>query len=231
MAPNSDWLRDPLMIIGESHVEYFNPRGLNSTLKDDWESFHFSTRLKLEGAVYFCSQVLGAISLPTSLGLPLLAHRMLEWYVDAFFFELQSAYDILLQELNVVYASDLSLDVEAVRWERIKTKLNDSLCQYMESERQSLWFRKLRQHRNRAAHHHHLPQASWSIGFGGKPWDSTEHQNYMAYINPDTRQQEIEDVKECSNYLRKMLSHLHRVWELMKQDFDSPASNESEEQQ
>ena len=68
-----------------------------------WQSFHSATRLKLDGADFFCRQVLGAASMPDDLGLPLLAHRLLRWYLDAFFFELLSAYDTLLQELGVVY--------------------------------------------------------------------------------------------------------------------------------
>ena len=229
MVIDYDWLRDPIMIVTEGRFEYLNLR--NSSLKDDWEGFHYSTRLKLEGAVYFCSQVLGTVSLPTRLGLPLLADRMLEWYVDAFFFELQSAHDLLLQELNVLYASDLGLDVEAVRWESIKDRLPKELCQYMESEWQSLWFRKLRQHRNRAAHHHHLEQASWSVGFGGKPWDATEHKNYMAYIDPEKGEMALEDVEECRIYLKKMLTYINNVWERMKQEFDVPASGDPKDQQ
>ena len=84
MAEIEDWIQDPLKSCKLKSPKDDRQNGL-------WYSFHFATRLKLDGADYFCRQALGAASMPYDLGLPLLAHRLLEWYLDAFFFELMAA--------------------------------------------------------------------------------------------------------------------------------------------
>ena len=113
---NEDWLQDPLRTTEGSSYRWRKLKSSDERQNDLWYSFHFATRLKLDGADYFCRQTLGAASMPDDLGLPLLAHRQLEWYLGAFFFELVSAYDTLLQELNIVYAYDLALRPKDVRW-------------------------------------------------------------------------------------------------------------------
>ena len=218
MPRNEDWLKDPLMEIGKGSYQFHKLKSLNDEQNDLWHDFHFSTRLKLDGADYFCRQVLGAASRPNSLGLPLLAHRQLEWYLDAFFFELTSAYDTLLQELNIVFAYDLGLKPENVRWNKIKSKLPRKLAEYMDKERKDKWFRKLHQHRNRGAHHSHVPTSSWSLGWGDKPWHYEEHEINIFYVDPDTEKPQLEDVNVCCDYLSKMVEHIHQVWENMRQE-------------
>ena len=212
MPNTEDWLLDPLMEIGKGSYQYRKRKSLNAKQYDLWQSSHFSTRLKLDGADHFCRQALGAASRPDGLGLPLLAHRQLEWYLDAFFFELMSAYDTLLQELNVVYANDLGLTMEQVRWSTIKDKLPETLLEYMDKERKDKWFRKLHQHRNRGAHHSHVPTSSWRVGWGDEPWHYSEHKINIFYVDPDTEKPQVEEVNVCCDYLSKMVEHIHQVW-------------------
>ena len=219
MVDIEDWLEDPLRKI-ESGI--YNTRKLK-TLKDNqndlWFSFHFATRLKLNGADFFCRQVLGAASMPDDLGLPLLAHRQLKWYLDAFFFELMSAYDTLLQELNTVYAYDLGLKPEDVRWDRIKSKLPNELLNYMEKEREKEWFDKIRRYRNIATHHYLVPTGSSKAGFGDKPLDYSEHQVFMHYLD-DSGNPKDEDIIHCIEYLRRMVKFISHVWAEMALAFE-----------
>jgi len=106
-----DWLDDPLMVYDKEkgHQLYLKPKVKNE-LTAIWQSFHFATRLKLEGSVYFCSQLLGPGRLPDELGLPLLNHRLGMWYSHAFFHELCSAYDTLLQEITAIFNCELALE-------------------------------------------------------------------------------------------------------------------------
>ena len=91
MSDVEDWLHDPLREIKNGSYKSRQLKTSDDKQNDLWHSFHFSTRLKLDAAEYFCRQVLGAASMPDDIGLPLLAHRHLKWYLDTFFFELMSA--------------------------------------------------------------------------------------------------------------------------------------------
>ena len=217
MSNSKDWLQDSLMEIGKGSYQFHKLKSLNDDQNDLWQTFHFATRLKLDGAEHFCRQVLGAASRPYDLGLPLLAHRQLEWYLDAFFFELMSAYDTLLQELNIVYT--MGLIVDEVKWHVIKDKLPETLLEYMDIERKDKWFRKFHQHRNRGAHHSHLPTSSWTVHWGDKPWHYVEHGINIFYVDPDTEKPQVEKVNVCCDYLSKMVEHIHQVWEEIAQEF------------
>ncbi|GAH63495.1 unnamed protein product, partial [marine sediment metagenome] len=84
MPNGEDWLRDPLRKIENGSYKRRKLKNLQDDKQNDlWWNFHFATRLKLDGADYFCRQLLGAASRPDELGLPLLAHRQLKWYLDA----------------------------------------------------------------------------------------------------------------------------------------------------
>lgn len=219
MSSYEDWLQDHLVKISKGSYKYRKLKNSTDKQNKSWQSFHFSTRLKLDGADHFCRQALGAASRPDGLGLPLLAHRQLEWYLDAFFFELMSAYDTLLQELNIVYANDLGLTVEQVRWPAIKDKLPETLLEYMDKERKEKWFRKLHQHRNRGAHHRQIPTSSWTVGWGDKPWHYAEHAINILYVDPDTEKLQVEKVNVCSDYLGEMVEHIYQVWQKMAPSF------------
>jgi len=52
-----------------------------------------------------------------------------------------SAYDTLLQELNVLY--EVNLNIEQVKWKAIKDKLPNNLRDLMKKERDTEWFKDL----------------------------------------------------------------------------------------
>ncbi|HEX73673.1 MAG TPA: hypothetical protein G4N93_00765 [Dehalococcoidia bacterium] len=161
---NEDWLEDPLMEISKGSYQYRKLKSPNDKHNDLWNSFHFATRLKLDGAEHFCRQVLGAASMPDDLGLPLLSHRQLKWYLDAFFFELMSAYYTLLQELNIVFAYYPVFKPEDVNWNTIRGKLTERLTEYMDKEWEKEWFDKVRRYRHMATHHYIVPTGSGKAG-------------------------------------------------------------------
>lgn len=220
MPEVEDWLQDPLRKIeGGSYKSRKLRSPANEEQNDLWRSSHFSTRLKLDAAEHFCRRVLGAASMPDDIGLPLLAHRELKWYLDVFFFELMSAYDVLLQELNFVYCYNVGLKAEDVRWERIKKELPEELVRYLEDERGKDWFKKVRWYRNMAAHHSHLWTGSGTVTTGDKPWDYDEYGLSIYYLD-DTNELKVEKISVCTNYLKKMVNHIHQVWEKMAPEFE-----------
>jgi len=219
MPNGEDWLQDPLRIIEGGSYKSRKLKSHNEQQSSRWQSFHFATRLKLDGADHFCRQVLGAVSMPDNLGLPLLAHRQLKWYLDAFFFELMSAYDTLLQELNIVYAYDLGLKPEDVHWGKIKDKLPPELREYVEEERGKQWFDRARKYRNTATHHYLVPTDTMQTGFGEQPLDYSEHKTYMVYLD-DAGNIEHEKIKARIEYLKNMVRYISSVWEKMAQEFD-----------
>jgi len=165
-----DWLSDRLMVLDGSKgcLTYRKP-GIDDAQARKWQSYHFAARVKLEGAAYFCRQLLGAGSLPIDLGLPLLAHRQREWYLGAFFFELCSAYDTVLQEINIIY--DCGLDRRKVGWRAIEPRLPKTLATMMTSERDTDWFKKMHWYRNTATHHRLIPMGESAAGWGEQTWD------------------------------------------------------------
>jgi len=214
-----DWLQDPLVKIEQRS---YKPRKLKN--QDDersklWQSFHFATRLKLDGAEHFCRQALGAASIPDDIGLPLLAHRQLEWYLGAFFFELMSAYDTLKQELNIVYAYDLGLKPDDVSWGKIKNKLPNTLVKYMGDEWEKDWFYEFRNTRNLATHHYVVPLASSKAGFGEEPLDYDEHTVSILCINK-IENIETKDIIVCIEYLKNMVRYISSVWRKMADKFE-----------
>jgi len=227
MSSGEDWLQDPLMKIDSGSYKYRKLKSHNDKQNDLWHIFHFSTRLKLDGAEHFCRQVLGAASMPHDWGLPLLAYSQLKWYLDAFFFELMSAYETLLQELNIVYAYDLELKPKQVRldagkWElkgKLRDKLPKELLKYMEKELAKEWFKNVRQYRNMAAHHHYVPTDSMTIRWGNKPWDYDKPEVSIYYFD-DAGEVKEERISACLAYLKRMVGHIQQVWQEMAQEFD-----------
>jgi len=221
---DKDWLQDPLT---ETKHRSYKPRKLknqNNEQSEQWEIFHFATRLKLDGADFFCRQALGAASMPDDLGLPLLAHRQQEWYLDAFFFELMAACDTLLQELNIVYAYDLGLKPEGVRWNnksknKFMKKLPEEIFNHIEAERKKDWFCKAQWYRNTATHHYTVTLGSRKAGFGDEPLDYSEHQVSMHYLD-DSGNLKSEDINQCIEYLRRMVKFISHIWTEMALAFE-----------
>ena len=185
---------------------------------EKWQSFHFATRLKLEGATYFCGQLLGAASLHMNLGLPLLAHRQREWYLATFFFELCSAYDTLLQEINILYGYGLSR--REVKWKAVVPKLPESLKEMMSRDRGVDWFKKVHWYRNTATHHQLIPMGESAGGWGEQTWDMDMHEAMIFYIDEQINEPREENITVCKEYLKKMLEHIHNAWSEMGQRFN-----------
>ena len=210
MPNGEDWLEDP--------IKSRRLKSANDKQNGLWHSFHFSTRLKLDGADHFCRQVLGAASMPYDLGLPLLAHRQLKWNLDAFFFELMSANDILLQELNIIFAYDLGLKSKDVYWDKIKDKLPQKVAKCMDEERKKEWFDKIRnKYRNTTTHHRRVPTSSTKTWWGSNSLDSSHHV-YMHYRDKEGNPKR-EEIGVCKDYLNNMVRYINSVWEMMAQEF------------
>lgn len=86
MLNNDDWQKDPLRTIVNGSPKFLELKNPKDNQNDQWQSFHFATRLKLDGADYFCRQALGAASRPYDLGLPLLAHQAIRMVFRGFLF-------------------------------------------------------------------------------------------------------------------------------------------------
>jgi len=212
MVEIEDWLKDP--------IKSRKLKSPDEKRNDLWQIFHFSTRLKLNAAEHFCRQMLGAASMSYDLGLPLLAFSQLKWYLDAFFFEIISAYDTLLQELNVVY--DMGLKPKQVRWANRNTKESKFLSllkaksskvfDYMEKERGKEWFKNVQQYRNMAAHQHYVPTNALIMGYA-------EPQMDIFYLD-DNGNWKGEKISKCRTYLKSMVEHIRQVWQEMAEEFD-----------
>lgn len=218
MLDNADWLQEPFTTVSKTSYKISKPKILDEKLGDLWQTFHFATRLKLEGATYFCRQIFGSTSMPDSIGLPLLAHRQQKWYLDAFFFELVAACDTLLQELNILYLRKSPLDMERVRWENIKNNLPKNLIDYAEKKYQEEWFIKIRRYRNIATHYAYVPTGSMQTGHGNLSFHYDEHKVSLFYIAEDKVTFKEESIEVCETYLKNMVEFVRQIWNIMAQE-------------
>ncbi len=127
-----------------------------------------------------------------------------------------SAYDTLLQELNIVY--DLGLKPEDVKWGATKCKLPETLASYMKAEYEKEWFKKVRLYRNTAAHRSLVPTASAKVGIAGKPWAYILYNLHIQYIDKSGHAN-LEEIKVCTSYLSNMVEHINQVWQEMAKEF------------
>ncbi len=207
MPNDEDWLKDPLREIGKA---CYKPRELKSPLIDGtaWRLFHYSTRLKLKGAKFFCTKVIDTAST---------SEDELRWYLDAFFFELMAACDTLLQEINVVY--NLGIDIDKVSWrtmkdELAKSKLASKLGKYMEEERGKEWFCEVQWYRNLTTHHYRPPITSSRIHGSLHLTDVC-----LQYIDKEG-EIKIKEISICKDYLSNMVNYISSVWGKMAQEFE-----------
>lgn len=212
-----DWLNDALMKFNKRKgcLTYRKPK------KDDtkaglWQSFHFATRLKMEGAVHFCRQMRGAASLPVDKGMYLLAHRQVMWYADAFFFELRSAYDTLLQELNIIYCD---VDKSKVNWGDIKSGLPLRLLEIMEKEWEAKWFKEVRSYRNMGTHQNLVRMEESITGFSEEILDAELDEIRILCIDEQTKTLIRKDIRVSEEYITKMAKHIGNVWSQMGREF------------
>jgi len=214
----ADWLADPLMSIGSQFV--YKELARSTDPDQHWKGYHFCTRLKLEAADYFCRQLLGMSQAPFTSGLPLLAHRQFKWSLDVFFFELVSAHDMALQEINAIYG--MGLEPEKVDWhniERKKDHMPSDLFSHVSKEWGSEWFRKVRDLRNTGAHHSYIWTSELQGGSGDKPWDYDSHEVQLLRLNTKNQEIESEDISACTEYLKRMVFHINGIWNHMAKEF------------
>ena len=208
MLNSEDWLQDPLRIVEGGSPKWRKLKSSDERRNElwEWDSFHFATRLKLDGAKFFCTKVIDIARTPED---------ELEWYLDGFFFELMAACDTLLQELNTVYAYDLQLKPEAVRWNKIKDKLPDELVKYVEEERRKDWFCEVQWYRNTTTHHYHIPKTSL------RRHDPPYSADYvgLGYIDKEGRSK-IREIIICKDYLSNMVNYISSVWQIMAEKFE-----------
>ena len=87
------------------------------------------------------------------------------WHFEAFLSQLYSAFDLMLQELNV--RAGLNIHVEEVTWGRIINALSDDpTVIHLKQVRQEDWFVQVRDARHQAMHHH--PPVFAAIAKGDK---------------------------------------------------------------
>jgi len=205
--PNSeDWLQDPLM----ENRGYRKLKNLDEKQQERWQIFHYATKLKLGGANFFSTKAIDTACMSEE--------NQCRWYLDAFFFELIAAYDILLQEVNTVYAYDLQLEPEAVRWNKIKGKLPNELVKYVEEERRKDWFCEVQWYRIITTHHYRIPISRHRIGWG----HNSPHAKYYVGLQYLGKEGEIkiEEVSICKDYLSNMVNYISSVWGKMAQEFE-----------
>ena len=204
MPNDEDWLQDPIVKNG-GYRKLKSSNAKQDDKQSNWKLFHYSTRLKLNGANFFCTKVIDTAHTPED---------ELRWYLDAFFFELMAACDILLQELNTVYAYDLQLQPEAVRWNKIKGRLPNELVKYAEEERRKDWFCEVQWHRNTTTHHYRTPITS------GRIHGSLHLTNVgLQYIDKEG-EVKIKEISICKDYLSNMVNYISSVWGKMAQEFE-----------
>jgi hypothetical protein len=211
-----DWLKDPLMAIGEGSFAYIETTNIESQVYKSWTSFHFDTRLKLNGADYFLRQLLGSVSRPDRIGSTLLAFHFRQWYLDAFFFELMAAYEILIQELNTIYecgAKAYDRDI----FSKVKRFIPEDLANLLEEEQKKEWFRKLRWYRNSITHRSRNITDDFTLSLGDTPWHYTSYEIHLTYYNERTSEWEREQIGVCETYFNNMTDHIHAVWKKIKE--------------
>jgi hypothetical protein len=173
-----DWLKDPLMIIGKGSFDYLETNNVDSRTYELWTSFHFNTRLKINGADYFLRQLLGATSRPDQLGVYPSAYYLRQWYLDAFFFELMAAYEVLLQEINVIYKCGVNSEDKRL-FQKVKQKLPKDLASLLEEEQAKEWFKKLKWNRNSITHCRRNITQDFTTRWGDDTW---RYANYSVSI-------------------------------------------------
>lgn len=211
-----DWLDDPLL---DTKIKYSYDKEIERKFGEefrDLKGFHYSVRLNLDGADYFCRSVIGAFSIPDKVGLYFLANRMQKWYLQAFFNSLISALDTLLQEINICYK--INLPVETVDYAIFKTykgKIPGDLIKHYNLNGQSQWYTEICFCRNVSTHHHFLPTTSMSGGSGSSPLDY-DYYNAKITCGLTANNEPIQkDISDCIQYLKETVYFINKAWAIM----------------
>ena len=209
MLSSEDWLQDPL-VKNRGYRKLKSSNAEQDDKQSNWKLFHYSTRLKLNGAKFFYAKVIDT------------AHTSedeLRWYLDAFFFELIAACDTLLQEVNTVYAYDLQLKPEAVRWNNKKKnkfmeRLPEEIFNHIEAERRKDWFCEVQWHRNTTTHHYRTPLVILRS-------DGSIPPTQPIHVGLQDKEGKSREISICiQDYLSNMVNYISSVWGKMAQEFE-----------
>jgi len=143
------------------------------------------------------------------------------WHIRAFFWELVSSFDVILQWEN--YRYELGIQENDVKWDRISEKVGKAKKDQLDWNRQyailedawnSDWFFEIRQYRN-FAHRAFISINAEYNGFYGKEKPKLK----KIFLTPAREgQQEYIDVVTC------LLSYLEKMLELRKEIFGQQTS-------
>ncbi len=207
MVEIEDWLQDPLEI-GKDPYKPRKPKSLNDEQSGDWYLFHYSTRLKLNGANFFCTKVIDAART---------SKDEFGWYLDAFSCELMAACDILLQELNIVY--NLGLKTEKISWNnknknKFREKLPEKIFNHIEEGRKKDWFCEVQWYRNKTTHRYRIGVTSF---MAHRSLELTVYN--LLYVDKEGKLK-TNEISICKDYLSNMVNYISSVWGMMAQEFD-----------
>lgn len=210
-----DWLRDPLM---EEECQLYKFSHLSEAQQREWEDLHNATRLKLEGATYHFRIVAGSVSLSGNLDDSRQTWwAILNWHLDAFFFELMSAFDYLLQEVNVRY--QLGLSVRDVEWRKLTNRAQGkgvtlAVLADIEQARQQEEFKKIVEYRNMLTHRRLAPIEERYV-LSNQPAVESGYDD-AKLCTPDGQTEPL--VESCLTYLRFMINLIWKAWRTFKRE-------------
>lgn len=191
------WEQDPL----RARLEDVAPKPRN------WHTFHWSTRLKLEGATYHWTIIRQVVSRPPGdEEEDNVLWRLLHWHIESFFFQLAGSVDMLLQEINAVY--NLELDPKNVVWSSIQKVGNDrSVVKFLEKHWRKPCLRNANEYNNASKHRHYQGLAS----VGVHPW------RFISMFRADAPSERLE---VCgTHYLRGISFLIFRSWKIIADEW------------
>lgn len=213
-----DWLRDPLMQEGRQLCKFSD---FDKARQSEWEVLHSTTRLKLEGATYHFRMVAGSVSLSGNLDdSRQMWWAILSWHLDAFFLELKSAFDCLLQEMNARY----QLGVRAANVRRVgslkqaaqrKGLILAALADLEKAEGEEE-FRKIVSYRNMLTHRR-LAHIEERYVLSNRPAVESGYDD-AKLCTPDGQTEPL--VESCLTYLQFMISLIWKAWNTFKRELE-----------
>jgi len=218
----TDWLKDPLVSI-KTEYKYLIAKDIGDEQRKACRTFHYATRLHLEGAEHFLRLVLGVTAIPDGIGLPGYAYKQQKWYLGAFISRLMSAYYTICQELNAVYNYGEGIKPQKVDWDYIKGHLPRPVSEYMSSEYNEQWFKDVRSLRGMDIHQAYIPTNSsstfvQSIDDTSDPLFFENYKVEIPFYDESEESWRFEPINVCLTYLQNMVEYMRRVWSFIAED-------------
>lgn len=217
----NDFVKDALYVRGRREAQFKKFNSLEQWEQNNWEVFHWSTRSKLEASIWFYSQLVGLAGVRHVWFTTVRFDSVLNWHVDAFFNELVSAFETLLQEINVVHRCGLKVD--EVTWQGRKDAAGIRDClegkatktrEYVEKQYCEKTFKEIRDWRNTAFHHHHIPKVSTDVGFG----EVVRAETTVELVKSPSDPAEKVELKELVHYIEYVAQLCSQVWQQLAEE-------------